>query len=54
MPTITTHDKKTRMTPEALAVWCDPGVFSEKFNVVPFEVEHALSGSELFSMPKLI
>jgi hypothetical protein len=54
MPTITTHEKETRMTAEAPAVWCDPGVFSEKFNIVPFEVEHALGGSELFSMPKLI
>jgi hypothetical protein len=54
MPTITTHKKETRMTAEAPVVWCDRGVFSEKFNIVPFEVEHALGGSELFSMPKLI
>jgi hypothetical protein len=35
-------------------IWCDPLVFRENLNRLPFEVEHSLAGNPLFELSRLV
>ena len=36
------------------SIVCDPGVFEENLNRLPFAVQHTLAGNPLFAVPKLV
>ncbi len=36
------------------SISCSPAIFEQNFNVLPFEVQHTLSGDPLFAVPALV
>jgi hypothetical protein len=54
MATMTQKAVNRREATASPTVWCDSGVFSRDFNIVPYEVQHSLAANPLFSMPNLI
>ncbi len=51
LPTSHLHDDATA---GVSTIRCAPGVFEQNLNVLPFEVEHTLSGNPLFAVPRLV
>ncbi len=52
--TQTQDEERAENYPASPSIYCSPEVFEQNLNVLPFEVQHTLSGDPLFAVPALV